>query len=236
MSIEINHSYPPNDIEDMEAKLSLLDLYDNFIHNPLPNALNEDDFIRFSSKGKWVSQDDRSYQLICERKRELRYRVSGKGKFYFNICPFHNSQYETYDFMINPKTNQFYCYGCHKKGSVFSFIQNAYHLTPLETVQVIKQIIASNQSNPNRIIPTNHYSPKVIAIFKHLTTRENSSIYFDYAQKRIKELNIKIDNYLHFLMGKHKLYPLSDDKIIKIANRLCVSKQLVKKHLNNFQG
>ncbi len=220
-------------IEAIETKLSLLDLYDNFIHNPLPNLLTEDDVIRFSSKGKWIRQENESYTLICKKQWELRYRVSEKGKFYFNICPFHNSQYETYDFMIDPKTDRFRCYGCCKEGSILDFIKDAYPITTLEAIQVMKQIVSFKNSS-TVLKASDSYSPKITAIAKHLSVRENSSTYFAYAHRRISELNVRVDNYLHFLSHQNKLYPLTNEKIDKIANRLCVNRQLVKKHLGNF--
>lgn len=40
------------------------------------------------------------------------------------VCPFHNEK--TASFVVYPKTNSYYCYGCGNGGDIFSFCENYY--------------------------------------------------------------------------------------------------------------
>ena len=42
--------------------------------------------------------------------------INFKGK-----CPFHNEK--TPSFYVSPERNSFYCFGCHAKGDIFTFVQ-----------------------------------------------------------------------------------------------------------------
>ncbi len=42
------------------------------------------------------------------------------GSKYTGLCPFHNEK--TPSFTVTPEKNLFYCFGCHKGGSIFNFI------------------------------------------------------------------------------------------------------------------
>jgi DNA primase len=42
------------------------------------------------------------------------------GTRYVGLCPFHNEK--TPSFNVTPEKNLFYCYGCHKGGTIFDFI------------------------------------------------------------------------------------------------------------------
>jgi len=42
------------------------------------------------------------------------------GSRYKALCPFHDEK--TPSFMVNPTTQLFYCFGCHKGGNVFTFV------------------------------------------------------------------------------------------------------------------
>ena len=46
--------------------------------------------------------------------------VSRRGKDYWCCCPFHNEK--TPSCKIDPATQNFYCFGCHEHGDVFSFV------------------------------------------------------------------------------------------------------------------
>ncbi len=47
-------------------------------------------------------------------------RLEQKGSRYWGLCPFH--QERTPSFSVTPEKNIFYCFGCQKGGSVFTFI------------------------------------------------------------------------------------------------------------------
>ena len=42
------------------------------------------------------------------------------GRSHVGLCPFHNEK--TPSFNVNPEKQFFYCFGCHKKGDVFTFV------------------------------------------------------------------------------------------------------------------
>ncbi|MBI9108717.1 MAG: DNA primase [Spirochaetales bacterium] len=42
------------------------------------------------------------------------------GARYVGLCPFHNEK--TPSFTVTPEKNLFYCYGCHKGGTIFDFV------------------------------------------------------------------------------------------------------------------
>jgi DNA primase len=47
-------------------------------------------------------------------------RLEKKGSRYWGLCPFH--QENTPSFSVTPEKNIFYCFGCQKGGSVFTFV------------------------------------------------------------------------------------------------------------------
>jgi DNA primase len=49
-------------------------------------------------------------------------RLDRKGANYWGLCPFH--QEKTPSFSVTPDKNIFYCFGCQKGGSVFTFIMD----------------------------------------------------------------------------------------------------------------
>lgn len=55
------------------------------------------------------------------------------GASFTALCPFHKEK--TASFHINPQKQLFYCYGCHKGGDVFRFVQDYEGLTFIEAVR-----------------------------------------------------------------------------------------------------
>jgi DNA primase len=48
-------------------------------------------------------------------------KLDPKGKYFTARCPFHNEK--TASFSVTPDKGIFYCYGCHKGGDIFTFVQ-----------------------------------------------------------------------------------------------------------------
>ena len=48
-------------------------------------------------------------------------KLEKKGSNYFGCCPFHAEK--TPSFSVTPSKQMFYCFGCHKGGNVFTFLQ-----------------------------------------------------------------------------------------------------------------
>ena len=46
-------------------------------------------------------------------------KIQKRGGTYFGLCPFHNEK--TASFSVAPDKGIYYCFGCHKGGSVINF-------------------------------------------------------------------------------------------------------------------
>lgn len=58
-----------------------------------------------------------------------------KGDRYWGRCPFH--QEKTPSFTVTPDKGLFYCFGCQKGGTVFSFIQDIENCSFVESVEIL---------------------------------------------------------------------------------------------------
>ncbi len=54
---------------------------------------------------------------------------------YYGLCPFHNEK--TPSFHVRPEQQIYYCFGCHKGGSVITFIMEIEHLTYPDAVRFL---------------------------------------------------------------------------------------------------
>ncbi|MFP4266857.1 MAG: DNA primase [Spirochaetaceae bacterium] len=63
--------------------------------------------------------------------------LENKGSRYWGLCPFHSEK--TPSFSVAPEKNLFYCFGCHKGGSVFTFLMEVEHISFVEAVQLLAQ-------------------------------------------------------------------------------------------------
>jgi DNA primase len=59
--------------------------------------------------------------------------LTKKGANYWGLCPFHGEK--TPSFSVNSNKQMFYCFGCHKGGSVITFLMEYENLTFPEAVQ-----------------------------------------------------------------------------------------------------
>jgi len=56
-----------------------------------------------------------------------------KGNRYMGLCPFHGEK--TPSFSVSPDKNLFYCFGCHKGGTMFTFVMEIEHITFVEAAE-----------------------------------------------------------------------------------------------------
>ncbi len=61
--------------------------------------------------------------------------LTKKGREYMGLCPFHGEK--TPSFYVNPTKGFYYCFGCQAKGNIFTFYQEIYKMTFLESVENI---------------------------------------------------------------------------------------------------
>ncbi|MFZ5516926.1 MAG: DNA primase [Candidatus Zhuqueibacterota bacterium] len=59
------------------------------------------------------------------------------GKSFVGLCPFHTDSAPSFN--VNPNTQMFYCFGCHKGGDVFNFLMEIEKISFVEAVEVLAQ-------------------------------------------------------------------------------------------------
>ena len=64
-------------------------------------------------------------------------RLQKKGASFWGLCPFHSEK--TPSFSVSPDTGLFYCFGCHKGGSIIQFIMDIDRLSYTEAMQELAQ-------------------------------------------------------------------------------------------------
>lgn len=60
-----------------------------------------------------------------------------KGNNYFGLCPFHNEK--TSSFSVSVEKQMFYCFGCGKGGSVFTFLMEHENFTYPESIEYLAE-------------------------------------------------------------------------------------------------
>ncbi|MCF6336148.1 MAG: CHC2 zinc finger domain-containing protein [Spirochaetales bacterium] len=60
-----------------------------------------------------------------------------KGDKFWGLCPFHNEK--TPSFTVTEEKNMFYCFGCHKGGSVFDFLMELENISFYEAYKDLAQ-------------------------------------------------------------------------------------------------
>src|SRR6201996_9741026 len=66
----------------------------------------------------------------------IKLRKSG-AQTYTGLCPFHKEK--TGSFSVNATHNYFYCFGCHEKGDVFTFVMKIDNVSFPEAVRIVAQ-------------------------------------------------------------------------------------------------
>lgn len=66
----------------------------------------------------------------------VKLKKSGAQNF-SGLCPFHSEKSPS--FSVHATRQYFYCFGCHEKGDVFSFVQKIEHITFPESVRLVAQ-------------------------------------------------------------------------------------------------
>jgi len=64
-------------------------------------------------------------------------RLEKRGGRFWGLCPFHTEK--TPSFTVTPDKAVFYCFGCQKGGSIFSFIMEVEKLSFVEAVRLLAQ-------------------------------------------------------------------------------------------------
>jgi DNA primase len=62
-------------------------------------------------------------------------RLEKRGGRYLGLCPFHNEK--TPSFQVNPDLKLYYCFGCHKGGTVLDFVMEMDKLSYPEAIETL---------------------------------------------------------------------------------------------------
>ena len=126
--------------------------------------------MRFSDE---IVDDVRSNSNIVDIIGE-HVNLKKNGNNYIGLCPFHNEK--TPSFSVNEPKQFFYCFGCQKGGSIFTFLMEYEHMTFQESVRYLAD-------RAGMIIPETEMTDE---------EKKISSI-----RERIREINHKAVNYYH---------------------------------------
>ncbi len=81
-------------------------------------------------------RDRSSIAQVAGRKVSWDARKSNPGKGdYWSPCPFHAEK--TASFHVDDQKGFYYCFGCHAKGNVYSFIQETENVNFMEAVEIL---------------------------------------------------------------------------------------------------
>ncbi len=64
-------------------------------------------------------------------------KLTKKGNTYFGLCPFHNEKTPSFSVTDNGSRQMYYCYGCHKGGSVLTFLMKYENYTYTEALKAL---------------------------------------------------------------------------------------------------
>src|SRR5712691_4307966 len=79
--------------------------------------------------------DDLRRQADIVRVIQDYVSLKKKGANWMACCPFHKEK--TPSFSVSPAKGIFYCFGCHKGGSVFNFVMEIENVGFPEAIQIV---------------------------------------------------------------------------------------------------
>src|SRR5262245_23701508 len=81
--------------------------------------------------------DDLKRQAEIVRVIQDYVQLKKKGANWMACCPFHKEK--TPSFSVNPAKEIFYCFGCHKGGSVFTFVMEIERVSFPESIKIVAE-------------------------------------------------------------------------------------------------
>lgn len=64
-------------------------------------------------------------------------KLTKKGSTYFGLCPFHNEKTPSFSVTDNGNKQMYYCFGCHKGGTVLTFIMQYENVSYTEALKTL---------------------------------------------------------------------------------------------------
>ena len=83
----------------------------------------------------WV--DDLCARISLEEVVAEYVPLKQKGRRFWGCCPFHNEK--TPSFSVDPEAQMFYCFGCHKGGTVIQFVMEIERLDFMDAVRMLAE-------------------------------------------------------------------------------------------------
>ena len=248
-------------LDYLQENIPLLEIYLATLKYPF--SKDEDYCIKYNSHKVEVNDIDSDLdgEIYSEKSFKNSYRIYGDRIFYFNICPFHVNNTFNYSFMIDDKKNLFYCHSCGTSGSAFEFIREIYRLNDLETVKVLSTLLYLKKEEldefcvkslerlgiPNKL--SSIEKEVSLNLFKATTdyeklieeANEKRQQLLDRIDKYIEKLEVsgRLDAIIEYFDIKDSSYKFIDrsieEKIIKMANRICVGKNLFEERVKLYK-
>ncbi len=127
-----------------------------------------------------------------------------KGDRYWGCCPFHNEK--TPSFSVRPEQGMYYCFGCHKGGSLFNFIMEVEGLSFIEAVRLAAEksgvplpedAVESGEEISHRNILKELYK-RVCGSFHHILMNNDKA---DHARRYLANRGIHEETIVRFQLG-----------------------------------
>src|SRR6058998_3879531 len=103
------------------------------------------------------------------------------GANFVTLCPFHKEK--TPSFNVNPRKQIFHCFGCHKGGDVFRFVQDYENLSFPEALRRLAEragLPVEFEQNPAQQ-QARHLKDRLLQIHEQITQRWQSALTNDAA-------------------------------------------------------
>lgn len=137
--------------------------------------------------------DDLKRQADIVRVIEDYVQLKKKGANWMACCPFHKEK--TPSFSVSPAKEIFYCFGCHKGGSVFNFVMEMERVSFPEAIKLVAEksgVPLPKLIDDSRFEARRHEADDVIQLNKwaldwweqHLESSNEGRIARDYLQRR----------------------------------------------------
>lgn len=144
--------------------------------------------------------------------------LTKKGKNYFGVCPFHEDGDPSLS--VSPEKQIFSCFSCHTAGNVFTFIMEYEHISFIEAVKVVADIIGiplDIQSSNTKYTKSNHAIYDIYNIGQKLYSNNINTAQGKLAKEYLNKRGIDEKLIKEFEIG------------LAIKSRDALSKVLVKK-------
>ena len=113
-----------------------------------------------------------------------------QGANFVALCPFHREK--TPSFNVNPQRQIFHCFGCHKGGDVFSFVQEYEHLSFAEAVKRLAERAGIQiDVGPDVAEPTRHIKDTLLNLHEQIAQRWQSALHNEACGQVARDYLIK---------------------------------------------